>query len=111
MPEQFSTLFKINDDDPEAQVPTAKDRSGNPLGFGYYVQDLLTRAEVEGKRKNQAGVIKYLRALAAALPEEARSWALLCEAYQTRKTGIGRFARASTRSSGGARSSRTISAT
>ena len=83
VPEQFSVLFKINDDNPEASVPTAKDRIGNPLEFGYYVQDLLTRAEVEGKRNNQAGVIKYLRALAAALPEEARSWALLCEAYQT----------------------------
>ena len=82
VPEQFSVLFKINDDNPEENVPTAKDRIGNPLEFGYYIQDLLTRAEVEGKRKNQAGVIKYLRALAAALPEEARSWALLCEAYR-----------------------------
>jgi len=82
VPEQFSLLFKVNDDNPEAYVPTVKDRIRNPLEFGYYVQDLLTRAEVESKRNNQPGVVKYLRALAATLPEEARSWGLLCEAYQ-----------------------------
>jgi hypothetical protein len=82
VPEQFSTLFKINDDDPESNVPTVQDRSRNPLEFGYYLQDLLTRAEVETKRKDQARVIKYYRALAAALPEEAGGWGLLCEAYQ-----------------------------
>jgi hypothetical protein len=76
VPEQFSTLFKINDDDPESNVPTVQDRSRNPLEFGYYLQDLLTRAEVETKRKDQARVIKYYRALAAALPEEAGGWGL-----------------------------------
>ena len=84
MPEQFSTLFKIADDNnPEGSVPTVKDRNTNPLEFGYYLQDLLTRAEVETKRKDQARVIKYYRALAAAIPEEAQGWSLLCEAYQT----------------------------
>jgi len=84
VPEQFSTLFKIADDDnPEGSVPTVKDRNTNPLEFGYYVQDLLTRAEVETKRKDYARVIKYYRALGAAIPEEARGWSLLCEAYQT----------------------------
>jgi hypothetical protein len=36
-------------------------------------------------------VIKYYRALAAAIPEEAQGWSLLCEAYQTagdRERGI-----------------------
>jgi len=82
VPEQFSQLFKINDDNPEANVPTAKDRIGNPLEFGYFLQDLLTRAEVAALRKDQAGVIKYYRAVAAAIPEEAKGWSLLCEAYQ-----------------------------
>jgi tetratricopeptide (TPR) repeat protein len=83
VPEQFSTLFKIDDNNPEAHVPTAADRTGNPLEFGYFLQDLLTRAEVAEKRKDQAGVIKYYRAVAAALPEEARGWSLLCQAYET----------------------------
>src|SRR5690349_18331618 len=83
VPEQFSQLYKINDDNPEANVPTAKDRTANPLEFGYFLQDLLTRAEVAALRKDQAGVIKYYRAVAAAIPEEAKGWSLLCEAYQT----------------------------
>jgi tetratricopeptide (TPR) repeat protein len=65
------------------QFSTAADRVGNPLEFGYYLQDLLTRAEVATKQKDQARVIKYYRAVAAAIPEEARGWGLLCEAYQT----------------------------
>jgi tetratricopeptide (TPR) repeat protein len=83
VPEQFSQLYKINDDNPEANVPTAADRTANPLEFGYFLQDLLTRAEVAEKRKDQAGVIKYYRAVAATLPEEARGWSLLCQAYET----------------------------
>ncbi|HEY7376778.1 MAG TPA: hypothetical protein VIF57_31760 [Polyangia bacterium] len=83
VPEQFSQLYKIDDDNPEANVPTAKDRTANPLEFGYFLQDLLTRAEVAEKRKDQAGVIKYYRAVAAAIPEEARGWSLLCQAYET----------------------------
>jgi hypothetical protein len=81
VPEQFSQMFKIDDDHPEAKVPTVKDRISNPMEFGYYVQDLLTRAEVEEKRNNPMGAIKYYRALAVALPEEARTWALVCNAY------------------------------
>src|SRR6476469_1738543 len=60
VPEQFSTLFKIADDDnPEKSVPTVKDRNTNPLEFGYYLQDLLTRAELETKRNDVPRVIKY----------------------------------------------------
>src|SRR5262245_13049807 len=63
VPEQFSTIFKIADDDnPEESVPGPKDRIRNPLEFGYYLQDLLTRAEVETKRHDYPRVIKYYRA-------------------------------------------------
>src|SRR6476659_4007468 len=44
VPAQFSTLLKIaNDNNPERSVPTVKDRNTNPLEFGYYLQNLLTR--------------------------------------------------------------------
>jgi len=82
VPEQLSTLFKIDDDNPEAHVPSVKDRSSNPLEFGYYLQDLLTRAEVAEKQHNQLAIIKYYRAVAMAIPEEAQGWGRLCEAYQ-----------------------------
>src|SRR5204863_3410479 len=75
-------LFKINDADPEANVPTPSQRIGNPLEFGYYLQDVLARAEAAAKRNDLGSTIKYYRALSAAVPEQATGWSLLCEAYQ-----------------------------
>lgn len=83
VPGQLSTLFKINDSDPESSVPTRQQRIGNPLEFGYYLQDLLARAESATKKSDAQGAIKYYRAVAAALPEQAQGWSLLCAAYQT----------------------------
>jgi hypothetical protein len=79
---QLSTLFKVDDNDPEAHVPTAQQRTGNPLEFGYFLQDLLTKAEIALKRDDHAGAIKYYRGLAAAIPEEAQGWSKLCEQYE-----------------------------
>src|SRR4051812_42102541 len=50
MPGQLSTIFKINDADPESKVPTPQQRIGNPVEFGYYLQDLLARAESATKK-------------------------------------------------------------
>ena len=82
VPGQLSKLFKINDANPEADVPTSKQRIGNPLEFGYYLQDILARAEAATKRNDLDGAIKYYRALSAAVPEQATGWSLLCETYQ-----------------------------
>src|SRR4051812_13558756 len=78
---QLSTLFKIDDGDPEAHVPDARERIGNPLEFGYYLQDLLAKAELSTKRNDHQRAIKYYRALAAAIPEQATAWSKLCESY------------------------------
>ena len=83
VPGQLSTLFKINDADPEANVPTPSQRTGNPLEFGYYLQDILARAQAAQQRHDQESAIKYLRALAAAIPEQAKGWSMLCAAYET----------------------------
>jgi tetratricopeptide (TPR) repeat protein len=82
VPGQLSTLFKINDADPESQVPTRQQRIGNPVEFGYYLQDLLARAESTTKKDDHQRAIKYYRALASALPEQAQGWSLLCGAYE-----------------------------
>lgn len=79
---QLSTLFKIDDGDPEAHVPDAKQRIGNPLEFGYYLQDLLAKAELATKRHDHERAIKYYRALAAAIPEQATAWSKLCDSYE-----------------------------
>jgi len=82
VPGQLSTLFKINDADPESSVPNSQQRIGNPLEFGYYLQDLLARAEDATKKNRPDHAIKYYRAVAAALPRQAQGWSLLCAAYQ-----------------------------
>jgi hypothetical protein len=79
---QLSTLFSINDRDPESSVPTPKQRDGNPLEFGYFVQDLLAKAEIATKKQDHQAAIRYYRALAIAVPDRAAVWSKLCEAYE-----------------------------
>jgi hypothetical protein len=81
-PGQLSTLFKIDDADPESSVPTAVQRDGNPIEFGYFLQDVMAKAETAGKRNDRQAEIRYLRALALAVPGPAKAWSLLCEAYE-----------------------------
>jgi hypothetical protein len=79
---QLSTLFKIDDRDPESSVPTPKQRDGNPLEFGYFLQDLLAKAESAAKKQDHQTAIRYYRALALAVPQRATAWSRLCEAYE-----------------------------
>jgi hypothetical protein len=81
-PGQLSSLFRINDADPESSVPTAIERDGNPIEFGYFLQDVSARAEAAQKKDDQQAIIRYYRALAAAIPGHAKGWSLLCEAYE-----------------------------
>jgi Ni/Co efflux regulator RcnB len=89
---QLSTLFKIDDRDPESSVPTPKQRDGNPLEFGYLLQDFLAKAESATKKQDHRAAIRYYRALALAAPQRATAWSRLCEAYeivQDRGRGLG----------------------
>ena len=79
---QLSTLFAINERAPESSVPTPKQRDGNPLEFGYFVQDLLAKAEIATKKQDHQAAIRYYRALAIAVPDRATAWSKLCEAYE-----------------------------
>jgi tetratricopeptide (TPR) repeat protein len=81
-PGQLSTLFPIDDSDPESSVPKPRDRDGNPLEYGYYIQDLVAKAEAATKRNDHEAAVRYYRALAASSPDHAKGWSRLCEAYQ-----------------------------
>jgi hypothetical protein len=81
-PGQLSSKFRIDDSNPEASVPGPKERDGNPLEYGYLIQDLLTRAEQAKKDQNYKAVVLYYRAVARAVPESAKGWSKLCEAYE-----------------------------
>ncbi len=80
-PGQLSSKFGIDDAFPEASVPDNRERNRNPLEFGYFLQDLLERAEQARKNKDFQAVIRYYRAVAKAVPDNAKGWSKLCEAY------------------------------
>lgn len=79
---QLSQRFRIDDRDPEANIPSEADRNKNPMEFGYYLQDLIARADVAKKKHDNSAVVRYDRALAKAVPDQAKVWGQLCEAYQ-----------------------------
>jgi hypothetical protein len=80
---QLSKEFAIDESAIEASVPSKKARDRNPLEYGYFVQDLLEGAAGAYKRGDDYVVVAYYRALVKAVPERAKSWGKLCEAYAT----------------------------
>ncbi|MES1205399.1 MAG: hypothetical protein ABUS79_05630, partial [Pseudomonadota bacterium] len=82
LPGQLSSKFRVDDRSPEESVPTTKERDGDPLEYGYFLQDLIFRAENARRASDYAAVIRYYRAVAKAVPETATAWSKLCEAYE-----------------------------
>jgi hypothetical protein len=78
---QLSSKFGIDAANPENSIPNARDRDRNPLEYGYFIQDLLERADQAQKKKDYGTVIQYYRAVSKAVPESAKGWSKLCEAY------------------------------
>jgi hypothetical protein len=81
LPGQLSSKFGIDEANPENSIPNAHDRDRNPLEYGYFIQDLLERADQAQKKKDYGTVIQYYRAVSKAVPESAKGWSKLCEAY------------------------------
>jgi hypothetical protein len=82
IPKEDLSHFKIDDADPEAGVPTVEEQSKQPLEFGYFLQDLASRAERAGKAKDHAAEARYYRALMKAAPASAVGPRRLCEALE-----------------------------
>jgi predicted Zn-dependent protease len=81
LPWQLSQQYPIDEEDPESRVPTTKQRDRNPLEFGYFLQDLLSGAEMAQKAGAYHAVVRYYRAVVKAVPDRAKGWSKLCEAY------------------------------
>jgi tetratricopeptide (TPR) repeat protein len=79
---QLSRKFRIDEDSPEASVPSLEEANKNPLETGYLLQDLIVRGEAAKAQKDFAAMIRYYRAVARAVPERSKGWGKLCEAYQ-----------------------------
>jgi len=62
--DHLSSKFSVNDRDPESSVPGARARDASPLEFGYFLQDLLEKAERARKDNDMPAVIRFYRAVA-----------------------------------------------
>jgi hypothetical protein len=74
--------WSVDDHDPEAHVPTPKQMNENPLQAGYWVQDVIMKAQLATKHGDHPAAIKYYRALFKAVPDKAISLVRLCAEYE-----------------------------
>jgi tetratricopeptide (TPR) repeat protein len=81
LPEQLSNI-RVDDNNPEATIPSEREKNREPLQFGYYIMDLSDRAELALNAKNYPVAVRYFRALAKAVPDRAVGFSKLCEVYQ-----------------------------
>jgi predicted Zn-dependent protease len=83
LPWQLSKQYPIDEDNPEMSIPNKRQRDRNPIEYGYLLQDLIEGAEMARKQGDFHGVVRYDRAIVKAVPERAKSWGMLCDAYAT----------------------------
>jgi tetratricopeptide (TPR) repeat protein len=74
--------FPIKHDDPESLIPSIEERNQDPLEFGYFLQDLNTEALKAERAGDYQKSVKYWRAAAKAVPDEAVAFGKACRAYQ-----------------------------
>jgi len=74
--------FPINYDNPESQIPTVAERNENPLEFGYFLQDLSAEAFKAERRSDYRQAVKFWRASAIAVPDEAVAFSHACQVYE-----------------------------
>ena len=74
--------WAIDDENPERSIPGERARNEDPLEFGYWLQDIILRAEVYSKHGKHDTAVKLYTALAIAVPERAVSWTKMCDEYE-----------------------------
>jgi hypothetical protein len=74
--------FVVDEANPERTVPTQEQANASPIEFAYYLQDLADRATTATARGDQAAAIRYLRALARAVPDSSVPEVKLCAALE-----------------------------
>ncbi|HKO92415.1 MAG TPA: hypothetical protein VJU61_14735 [Polyangiaceae bacterium] len=72
-------------------IPTAQEMNADPASAGLALFDLLEGAASAEQKKDYATAVKYYRALAQIVPEQATAFSKLCENYEAmgdREQGI-----------------------
>jgi hypothetical protein len=81
-PGAMMSIWPVDDHDPEAHIPSEKDRAANPLQMGYWIQDVIEKAELASKIGDHQAAVKYYRALYKAAPNRALPLTRLCTEYE-----------------------------
>ncbi|MGO8998258.1 MAG: hypothetical protein ACLQVI_33475 [Polyangiaceae bacterium] len=76
---------------PEKGIPSEKERNADPLQFGYWLQDVVAKAEHASKSGDHLTASRLYGALAAAVPDRAIGFVKLCEELEA----LGDLAKAS----------------
>ena len=72
----------VDDKDPVSSIPTEQMRSRDPLEFGYWLQDCITKGLQASKSGDHEASIRYFTALAKAVPNRPVSFKKLCDEYE-----------------------------
>jgi hypothetical protein len=81
-PGAMMSIWAVDDKDPEGHIPSEADRNANPLQMGYWLQDLIFKAELAVKHDDHQAAIKYYRAMHKAVPNRALPVLRLCDEYE-----------------------------
>ncbi len=81
-PSGWLSKWPVNDDDPASSIPSDKDKNADPLQFGYWIQDLVTKAEHASRRGDHAAAARFWAALGVAVPDRAVSFTKACDEYE-----------------------------
>ncbi len=79
LPKDHLSDFTIDDNNPEASVPSPEVQLKRPLEFGYLIQDLGAKAEKAQRAGDHAAAARYFAALAKAAPSVAYGPRKMCE--------------------------------
>ncbi|HVR00734.1 MAG TPA: hypothetical protein VMT47_01255 [Polyangia bacterium] len=82
LPPEMSVL-PIDDANPISSVPTLEGQMKNPLAFGYFLQDLLARAQKAAGKGDHVAAARYYGALTKAVPTRAYAYTKLCDELLT----------------------------
>ena len=63
-------------------IPSPEALGKDPIQLGYYIQDLIARAEKAGKKGDHVAEARFYQALTIIAPDEAYAPRKTCEAYE-----------------------------
>jgi hypothetical protein len=75
-------LPPIDDANPASSVPSPQQRDAEPLKFGYFLQELIDRAQRATLAGDHQKAARYYVAIAKAVPDRATGFGKLCEALE-----------------------------